>query len=211
MAQWKANDNASNSVSWVAESFKANNSSANKTKLYANTTEDFIPGLKLGVYGVSNDELQAERAAKAPSPAHSGWVLRKEGTGGRAGRVHYETLVAMSSIVGDGENAVFQNYFINILTQPQSSNVNVNSAISLSVSAVSVPTGGTITYEWQRAGSNGVFLPVANTGLFTGNQSSTLSISNNATLNANTFRVMLAVSGAANTTIYSANADIRTY
>jgi hypothetical protein len=211
MAQWKANDNASNSVSWVAESFKANNSSANKTKLYANTTEDFIPGLKLGVYGVSNDELQAERAARAPSPAHSGWVLRKEGTGGRAGRVHYETLVAMSSIVGDGENAVFQNYFINILTQPESSNLNVNSAFSLSVSAVSVPAGGTLTYEWQRAGSNGVFLPIANTGLFSGNQSSTLSISNNATLNANTFRVMLAVSGAANTTIYSANADIKTY
>lgn len=30
--------------------------------------------------------------------AHSGWVLRKEGTGGRAGRVQYEVLVAMGSL-----------------------------------------------------------------------------------------------------------------
>ena len=30
--------------------------------------------------------------------AHAGWVLRKEGTGGRAGRVQYETLVAFGSL-----------------------------------------------------------------------------------------------------------------
>jgi hypothetical protein len=30
--------------------------------------------------------------------AHSGWVLRTEGSGGRAGRVQYETLVAMGSL-----------------------------------------------------------------------------------------------------------------
>jgi hypothetical protein len=29
---------------------------------------------------------------------HAGWVLRTEGSGGRAGRVHYETLVAMGSL-----------------------------------------------------------------------------------------------------------------
>lgn len=33
-----------------------------------------------------------------PLVAHAGWVLRTEGTGGRAGRVHYETLVAMGSL-----------------------------------------------------------------------------------------------------------------
>ncbi len=32
---------------------------------------------------------------------HAGWVKRTEGTGGRAGRVTYETLVAMSSISSD--------------------------------------------------------------------------------------------------------------
>jgi hypothetical protein len=32
---------------------------------------------------------------------HAGWVRRTVGTGGRAGRVQYETLVAMGSITGD--------------------------------------------------------------------------------------------------------------
>jgi hypothetical protein len=36
--------------------------------------------------------------------AHAGWVLRTEGTGGRAGRVHYEVLVASSSITGDASD-----------------------------------------------------------------------------------------------------------
>ena len=36
--------------------------------------------------------------------AHTGWVKRTVGTGGRAGRVHYETLVAASSITGDAED-----------------------------------------------------------------------------------------------------------
>ena len=35
---------------------------------------------------------------------HLGWVKRTVGTGGRAGRVHYETLVAASSMTGDGED-----------------------------------------------------------------------------------------------------------
>ena len=36
--------------------------------------------------------------------AHIGWVKKTVGTGGRAGRVHYETLVAASSITGDAED-----------------------------------------------------------------------------------------------------------
>lgn len=34
----------------------------------------------------------------SPTVTHAGWVVRREGTGGRAGRVHYETLVAMGSL-----------------------------------------------------------------------------------------------------------------
>lgn len=35
-----------------------------------------------------------------------GWNLRKEGTGGRAGRVTYETLVPMRSMTGDGQGTL---------------------------------------------------------------------------------------------------------
>jgi len=42
--------------------------------------------------------------AKNMGVAHAGWNVRTVGTGGRAGRVQYETLVAMGSIAGDGSD-----------------------------------------------------------------------------------------------------------
>jgi hypothetical protein len=39
-----------------------------------------------------------QSGAKVNGVAHAGWVLRTEGTGGRAGRVQMETLVAMGSL-----------------------------------------------------------------------------------------------------------------
>ena len=47
--------------------------------------------------GVDGDDNRRE-------VSHVGWVKRTVGTGGRAGRVHYETLVAASSISGDAED-----------------------------------------------------------------------------------------------------------
>jgi hypothetical protein len=41
--------------------------------------------------------------------AHAGWVRRIVGTGGRAGRVQEETLVAMGSIAGDLEDTVMKD------------------------------------------------------------------------------------------------------
>ena len=41
--------------------------------------------------------------------AHAGWVLRTVGQGGRAGRVQYETLVAMGSLTGDAEDTVLKD------------------------------------------------------------------------------------------------------
>lgn len=56
------------------------------------------------VYGVSTDEMAYANTAgtEADNVTHAGWTLRTEGSGGRAGRVFYETLVAASSITGDG-------------------------------------------------------------------------------------------------------------
>ena len=42
--------------------------------------------------------------AKNKGIAHAGWVVRTEGAGGRAGRVQYETLVAMGSMSSDGSD-----------------------------------------------------------------------------------------------------------
>ena len=46
-------------------------------------------------------------AAGSATGFHVGWVKRTVGTGGRAGRVQYETLVAASSISGDFEDIAF--------------------------------------------------------------------------------------------------------
>lgn len=55
------------------------------------------------VYGVSTGEMAYANTADTENEgiAHAGWNLRTVGTGGRAGRVQYETLVAGSSITGD--------------------------------------------------------------------------------------------------------------
>jgi hypothetical protein len=49
---------------------------------------------------------QAVISGLAGKVAHAGWVRRIVGTGGRAGRIQYETLVAMGSIEGDAEDTV---------------------------------------------------------------------------------------------------------
>jgi hypothetical protein len=56
------------------------------------------------VYGVSTAEMSYANTAgtEADNVTHAGWVNRTAGSGGRSGRVFYETLVAGSSITGDG-------------------------------------------------------------------------------------------------------------
>jgi hypothetical protein len=53
-----------------------------------------------GVDAVVNVQLTGQEGST--KGALAGWNLRKEGSGGRAGRVQYECLVAMGSITGDG-------------------------------------------------------------------------------------------------------------
>lgn len=99
MALWGSVDNAANSTISTAQQVNQSVSTANRTALFNNvTTGAFIAGANVGVFGVSETEAGN---ASSESVAHAGWILRTEGTGGRAGRVHNETLVAMSSITGD--------------------------------------------------------------------------------------------------------------
>jgi hypothetical protein len=67
------------------------NETGNNKPLYSNTSTTF---------GVSVTE-RANTSNDGPKIAHTGWVKQTVGTGGRAGRVHYETLVAGGTITGD--------------------------------------------------------------------------------------------------------------
>ena len=87
--------------------------SANGYTLYANTTADaFKTGLTIGLFGVDSTEIALANNA-ANKPAHTGWVLRKAGSGGRAGRVQTEVLVAggmsADTSVSANDNIVYAN------------------------------------------------------------------------------------------------------
>ena len=102
MAQWGNTDDAANSVIWATESVNKPANTANRDALFGNTTANaYFDGVTIGQYGVDTAEQRAARDAGDPRPPHAGWVLKTEGSGGRAGRVQYETLVASSSITGD--------------------------------------------------------------------------------------------------------------
>lgn len=73
-------------------------------------------GSASGVHGDANkvfgvDTIEAAQVeAQEQGVAHSGWVRRTTGTGGRSGRVFTEVLVAGGSITGDqDDDAVFPN------------------------------------------------------------------------------------------------------
>ena len=73
----------------------------NLDTLYGNTTvSGIITGEAIGVFGVDT----AETIAQNNSASHAGWVLRTVGSGGRAGRVQQETLIAMGSLSGDASD-----------------------------------------------------------------------------------------------------------
>ena len=102
--------------------FLIKSGTANRISLAA-THEDALAGTKITLNGVAaggtahtltggTATATANRgtggpAANTASGFHVGWVKRTVGTGGRAGRVQYETLVAASSISGDFEDIAF--------------------------------------------------------------------------------------------------------
>lgn len=209
MPLWGSVDNAANSDIAVLNQVKRAISTSERTDLYNNVTADvYVANVTIGQFGMDAQEMSA--AQGNAHPQHAGWVLRTVGTGGRAGRVMYETLVAMGSMSGDGEDAVFPDYSITIFTQPSSNTFARANAVSLAVVADSVPTGGTLIYQWQKSyAAVPAWTDVPNSGTFSGATTATLAIANNTIASGNTFRAFISVAGpngVAN--VYTSNAVI---
>jgi hypothetical protein len=108
MSSWGNNDNAANAPYWAINStispdnpYTAQSDAANVALLYGNTTTSaFTTNETIGLFARN----QAEIVASGNVYAHTGWVLETTGTGGRAGRVQREVLVALKTIVGDSFN-----------------------------------------------------------------------------------------------------------
>lgn len=85
---------------------------ANSTGVYLATSPNgsrltLTPGVTESGHNLTGDTATASAVVgggQNKGVAHSGWVLRTEGTGGRAGRVQYETLVAIRNITSDGSD-----------------------------------------------------------------------------------------------------------
>ena len=212
MPLWTMTDANIGSPIYTASQFNLAPNQANANLLFSNTTANaVVTGMTVGVFGVDASEVDADANGHG---YHAGWVLRKVGSGGRAGRVTYETLVAASTITRttDGDDTAFPDYRIVITTQPSSNTSNGDSMrgnTPFTVVASSLPTGATLTYKWQRAYAGAPnWADVPNTaGVLFNNTSPTLT-ANAQIANGNVFRVMVSnlVSGAAN--VYSANATL---
>lgn len=203
MAQWSNSDDANSSPLQAVAQYGKTANTANRDDLFGNTTADaFVTGLTVGQFGIDTNEQQALRAAGGAKPAHAGWNLRVEGSGGRAGRVTYETLVAMGTMTGDAEDVVGVDYALRITSQPlaNTANTTAGATATFRVVAASVPAGATLTYAWTYA--NGDSLA---TGANVGVTTAANLVVNSAVVTTNTsFKVTVGATGAAN--VVSSNA-----
>lgn len=202
MAQWGNTDDAANSVLWGVSQLNVTANSANRDALFGNTTADaFVTGETIGQYGVDTQEAQANGAF-----AHSGWVLRKAGSGGRAGRVQTEVLVAGGSYFSNdaSDDAVIPDYTLTITTQPSDATANTTDSeeATFTVVAASQPSGATLSYAWTYANGDAIQAG-GNVGVTTG---TTLTV-NSAVETANVdFKVTVSTTGADD--VVSSNATL---
>lgn len=202
MPLWGNIDNAANSTIFAASQVNRTPNTAGRSALFSNTTANaYFSDATVGQFGVDVTETAATSGV-----THGGWVLRTVGSGGRAGRVFHETLVAMGTITNDGDDVAYPDYRIVINTQPSNSSANSGNAITFSVLASTIPAGGTLSYEWQRTYGAVDWTTITNGGIFSNTDTSILSVSNNATLTGNTFRVIVSEDGSESVT--SSNATV---
>jgi len=209
MPQWKDADQANNSPNYVARQFGLRPNSTHQTALFGNSTANgFVAGETIGVWGVDPNEMLAARAGGAARPANPGWVIKHEGSGGRANRISYEVLATMKSFSSDSENTAFPQYSLQIVSNPsnKSANATADAVATFSVNAVSVPAGATITYFWQKWGG-AAFANLAASGAYSNVTTKTLSVLANTASNGEIYRCGVAsANGVVANNIYSSNA-----
>lgn len=187
MSSWGNNDNSANAPYWAVNSTvapdnpnRAAPTAANVELLYANTTTDvYITDATVGLFMVDPNEQDVQETLGTP-PAHKGWNLKTTGSGGRAGRVTWETLVALSTVASDNnsDDAVLPDLIITITSQPATAQtVSYSSAntvtFAVTAAVTSGATGAPLSYQWQvNNNTGGVWVDInAGTGVTTGEPS----------------------------------------
>ena len=92
MSSWTNVDEAAGAPLWAVEAIRKEKSNANRTDLFNDASADnFISGVTIGLFNFKDSETQSGAVA------HVGWNLKPTGSGGRASRVQYECLVALTN------------------------------------------------------------------------------------------------------------------
>jgi hypothetical protein len=185
--------------------------SANVAKLFGNTTADvYTTGQTVGLFGVDAQESLATHAQ------HTGWTLRTTGSGGRAGRVTNEVLVALSTMSGDSDNQVYANVSITFVGPSDASALANATYYANVVSFTATPTlagntSATVTYQWQynnASGSTGwTNIPANTTPIqWSGATTTTLQVRPGTTANTGTVLRMVATAADQGVIANSSNA-----
>ena len=161
---------------------------ANEKPAYLTSTD------AAATYGVDTTE-----AEETPQITAAGWVLQTTGSGGRSGRVTYETLVAMRSIAGDAEDVAFPDATITITTQPSAASVTAPAAVSFSVVATATQSA-TIVYDWEFLQPAAANWSNVTGGVYSNETTDTLAISDSTGLDGYLFRCNLTATGATTVT-----------
>jgi hypothetical protein len=208
MPLWGNQDAASNSTIFAPTSVKLAPNSANRDNLFNNTTSNaFFSGVTVGQFGVDDNEI-----AVNPGVAHTGWVLRTVGSGGRAGRVMTEVLVAGGIGTDASDDTQFPDAKLAIQTNPSNATANAsnNESRTFSVAVTRVPAGATPSYLWYYSTDNSTFNTTAAVSGFSGQTTTTLT-ANSATLGANVWvRAVVSVTGGASVNSTAAKLTVTT-
>jgi hypothetical protein len=150
------------------------------------------------VYGADVSETQAS-VDTAYSLTHSGWVGIMTYMCDGELRVKTETLVAMSSIESDAsDDAVLPDAVITIVTQPQSVGVGTTATATFTVAATVIPTGTSLTYQWQESSDGISFSDLSDDSTYSGTTTVGLAVTNtDASLDDYQYRAVVSVSGGA--------------
>lgn len=227
MSSWGNYDNAANAPYWAVSSAIMNvpqtearasaPDAANVALLYGNTTADvYTTNETIGLFMVDSNE-----SAASGKIAGTGWNLKTTGSGGRAGRVTWETLAVVKRVQNDTgatEDAVLPDAVITTTNpSPVMFVAGAGNNGTFSVSTSVVPTSAALTYLWQVSTDGGSTYVSAANGVtanttYVGNTTSALVVyATNTDANTFLYRVQITANNAlanSNTSTTTANAKL---
>ena len=171
MSSWGKLDANTSAPKWAVAQVNLRQTQANANLLFGNTTANAFTttladgsirqgNVTYGMFLVDANEAQVAELGTS-RPAHSGWVLRTTGQGGRAGRVLHEVLVCLDTATGDADGQLYPNVAISLsMSGNQSVNSNTSFANVATFTVTPTLTGNTnavLTYNWQYNNSTGSY------------------------------------------------------